>query len=366
MSRRAASLAALVALVLGLLIAPPAAAEPELDSAQLQAGLDGLAEVGAVGAVARVSVGGETWSGASGDAAPEDTFRAGSVTKMLVAVMALKMVQHGRWTMRTTIGDVLPGVWPERNGVTVRQLLSHTSGMPDYLASYAEEATSVQKLKQLTTQRRTDVELIGRAKQEKWLFRPGTGFAYSNTNFVVLAGMLEFDTGQPLVRIAQRMVFDPAGMEDSSVARGVPGFRAQLRDVGLLGKRTVSFARMSPTLFSAAGLLVTTTADLDRFQVALSSGRLLEKKQLRAMRSVVGEELGYGLGSYRLPDPCAKGEFVHGHDGVTFGTQTMSFSRPDGSARVTVAMSGRDFGDTKGTQLTALGEYVTAAFAQTC
>jgi D-alanyl-D-alanine carboxypeptidase len=73
----------------------------------------------------------------------------------------------------------------------------------------------------------------------------------------------------------------------------------------------------------------------------------------------------YGLGSYRLPDPCRPGRWVHGHDGGSWGTITMSFSDPSGKRRVSVAMTGRDYnGDLGSTK--ALGAFVTRALQIGC
>ena len=91
----------------------------------------------------------------------------------------------------------------------------------------------------------------------------------------------------------------------------------------------------------------------------------MSRSGLHAMRSAVAED-GYGLGSYRLPDPCRKGRYVFGHDGATFGTLTMTFTRPKGHTTVSVAMNGRDLDTAKSGQFEAMGSYVVAAFAQTC
>src|SRR5207237_296978 len=96
---------------------------------------------GAIGVTAEVVTPGGTWRGATGNAeraprrpATEDArFRAGSVSKQLVSVLALQLVQDGTWSLGTTIGDVRPGLYPERADATLRQLLSHTSGIPEFL-----------------------------------------------------------------------------------------------------------------------------------------------------------------------------------------------------------------------------------------
>ena len=354
------------------------AARTGLDPAALQAALQGLADAGAVGIVARVSAGQESWAGSLGSATPrtpgtpatpDARFRAGSVTKMLTAVLALQLVDKGRWTLDTTIGDVLPGLWPGHGKVTLRALLSHTSGMPDYLDAFIARARTVRQFERTLSQRRTDHELVRAAQKYKWQFEPGTSWAYSNTNFVTVGLMVEKETGKSLSRLMERRVFQPAGMTRSALARTSKVRPPELVETAVLGNKLRDLSGTDPTLFSAAGALVTTTEDLDRFQTALSSGLLVSRSRLHAMRAVVARErngLGYGLGSYRLPDPCRKGSYVFGHDGATFGTLTMTFARPKGDTRVTVAMNGRDLDNSKAGQVEAMGRYVLAAFAQTC
>ncbi|MGL5852946.1 MAG: serine hydrolase domain-containing protein, partial [Phycicoccus sp.] len=125
--------------------APASAAPAAVSSAgtdQLDASLDALTAAGAVGAVG-YSRGADrsTWAGAAGvrtidgaqPARPGDKARVASVTKAMVATLAMQEVDAGRWTLQTTVGEVLPGLIPEQEDITLDQLLSHRSGLPDYV-----------------------------------------------------------------------------------------------------------------------------------------------------------------------------------------------------------------------------------------
>ncbi len=388
-----ASLLAGVLLASGAALSTPANAEPPANPthvadqsdtapvpATLRPELRRVVRAGAVGVSAQVVDRGEVWRGAAGaarlrpnrPAVPSAHFRAASVTKTLTAVLALQQVQRGRWTMDTTIGDVLPGLWPARSDVTVAQLLSHRSGAPDYLSVLTSRGTTVPKLLRIISNRRTDRALVRVAKRQDWLFEPGTGFSYSNTNYVIIGLMLRRATGFSLPKLAQRRIFAPARMTRSSwpFAKGFPA--PKLREYAAFGKRRIDLSTFSPTMFSAAGALVTTARDLNRFQRSLSRGDLLAPRLVRLMRSVVtpAEETGlgvaYGYGSYRLPDPCRNGGSLHGHDGASFGTQTLSFTSGNGRRRVTVAMTGRQYGNPEQPAFAALNEFLVAAFASSC
>ncbi|WP_137294018.1 serine hydrolase domain-containing protein [Nocardioides dongxiaopingii] len=385
----------------GALVAPatagPATAEPAPRGAaatsgeasqapppgpRLRQALRRVVRAGAVAATFEVVDLGDRSGGSAGSArlAPrraasdQARFRAASVTKQLTAVLALQQVQRGRWTLGTTIGDVLPGLWPARSDVTLGELLSHRSGVPDYLAALVADATTNAKFLAAISPRRTDRELVGVAQQLPWLFEPGTSFGYSNTGYVIVGLMLRRATGRSLTALAQQRILRPARMSESTWAAGRRMPAPRLREYADLGgRRPLDLGSFNPTMFSAAGALLTTTRDLNRFQVALSRGRLLAPRLVDTMRSTVtraddpaGIGVAYGYGSYRIPDPCRPGRWLFGHDGASFGTHTLSFSSRDGRRRVTAALTGRQYADPEQPAYVALNRLLGAAFASTC
>jgi D-alanyl-D-alanine carboxypeptidase len=101
-----------------------------------------------------------------------------------------------------------------------------------------------------------------------------------------------------------------------------------------------------PDVFGAAGAVTSTTSDLMAFTGALLTGRLTDPGTVAAMtapRSAPPQE--YGLGVYRIPDPCAAPDqpaYLYGHDGASYGTVSMVLSSPDGSRSLALAVTGRD------------------------
>ena len=150
-SHRRGAAALLSALVATQLWAAPAAVAaapgsavveaPGPAAARLHARVNAVQAAGAIGVVATTSGPRIRWSGAAGvrsldtgrRARARDTARVGSVTKTMVATLALQEVQRSRWTLSTTVDDVLPGLLPGHGSLTLEQLLSHRSGLPDYL-----------------------------------------------------------------------------------------------------------------------------------------------------------------------------------------------------------------------------------------
>lgn len=332
---------------------------------------------GGLGVTAQVDGPRGTWSGAAGyaqldprkPAKEQARFRAASVTKQLTTVLALDLVERDRWTLSTTIGDVLPRLWPRRADVTLEQLLSHRSGMPDMLTPLIAQARTDRAFVKAISKRRTDSELVKVAKTQDWLFEPGTSMAYSNTNFIVVGMMLKKATGRSMAHLVRSRILGPAGMTSSVYATSRGMAAPRLKEYAVLGPRRLDVSTFHPSMFSSAGALVTTARDLNRFQRALSRGRLVARRLVTTMRRVTtpdgGPKTGYGLGSYRLLDPCGTGRVLHGHDGGSWGTVTLSFTTPSGGRRVSVAMTGRELnGDTDG--ILALLRFVTAAMAAQC
>lgn len=275
-----------------------------------------LVSAGAPGALA-FAAGPE---GASGAAAGTDVgsgrplrvgqgVRAGSVTKTAVAALVLLLAEDGRLGL-----DDPADRWGAPLGITVRQLLQHTSGLPDYAASstfrerYVRDATAVWHPEEL-------LELAGTETA-------GAGsFAYSNTNYVVLGLAIEAVGGAALGDQLARRVLEPLALQESHLA---PGGGA------------------------AAGGLVSTAADVARLLRALLQGELLEPASLEEMLDTVpgdgGEFARYGLGIAEMdsflgivPSPCGS---AWGHLGLMPGCTCAALSTRDGARQAVLMTSG--------------------------
>lgn len=388
--RMTAAVAATALLAAPLAVAGPSAAAPSAAAAatartapadmpvrKLERLVERLRSEGrAVGVTAEVRRGSRTWSFDAGQARRDPsrpvpsggTFRAASVTKQLVAVLALQQVERGRWTLDTTIGDVDPTLWPGRESVTLRQLLSHTSGMPDYLFAVLGAAVTGEDLVDAVSTRWTDRRIITTA-QSLPAGEQGV-FSYSNTNYVVVGQMLERATGTSVRTLVQRRILRPTGMADSAFAVRRDAPRPDLHEYARYpGSGTLDLGSFEPSLFSSAGALVSTAHDLNLFRRSLEKGRLLPRRLVRTMQEPVsdGGGLPYGLGSYRLPSPCATGPgWVQGHDGASFGTLTFSVGL-GANRQVTIALTGRGYTErTALAQARLVQEFAYTALDATC
>ncbi|MEV6875874.1 serine hydrolase domain-containing protein [Amycolatopsis sp. NPDC051128] len=325
--RRVVAVGTLVALLAATTAAPALAA-----TGPVQAGLDVLtAQDGVPGGEAVIQDGGRTRvvrSGTgdvvTGKPFPRNgSFRAGSVTKTFVATVILQLVGEGRVKLDAPVERYLPGLLPDRR-ITVRQLLQHTSGLYNYTADLA--LIDPETLRHRGAE---PAELVAMALKHPALFPPGTHWSYSNTNYIVAGMIVEKVTGHDLSGEIARRITRPLGLRDTYLPRRGDERLPEPHAVGYspIGGNLVDFSDFDATIAGAAGGLVTTPSELNRFYGALLGGRLLRPAELAEMKRTVPAELGvpgagYGLGLGSIPLSC--GGVVWGHGGSIPGFTTMS------------------------------------------
>lgn len=261
---------------------------------------------------------------ATGAHVPRDgQVRVGSNTKAFTAVVVLQLVAEGKIGLDTTVDTYLPGLLPgDGTGgsrVTVRQLLQHTSGLPDYTRHLDDDIRPY-----------TPRELLDRALPHGADFAPGEKWAYSNTNYIVAGLLVEDATGRPLAeeidrrvikRVGLRHTYFPAPGETTILERHPRGYHQDAA-----GVPPVDATEWDPSWAWAAGQIVSTNSDLNRFFTALLAGRLLPAAQLDQMRTTVPAGYpfptgaGYGLGLVSTPLSC--GGVYWGHGGSMTGYET--------------------------------------------
>jgi len=336
---------------LAVIAAPTAAtaAPEEADHVGLQRRLDDVVAAGAVGALADVRDEHGVWRGTSGVAELGKTravpvrgrFRAGSITKTFVATVALQLVGEGRLRLDDTVEAWLPGVVPDGHRITVRHLLNHTSGLYDYLRTLPMPPG--QEFLDNRWRTWTTAELVQRAVANPPTFEPpGSAYAYSNTNYLLLGQIVEEVTGRSYGEEMERRVIRPLRLRGTSVPGTSPrirgphphGYVPTLQDGEM---HLLDYTEMNPSVMGASGEMISTTRDLNRFFAALLGGRLLPGHLLDEMRTPGVEGGMYGLGLAWRGTSC--GVRVYGHDGDALAYQSWSFSTEDRRHQVTVALT---------------------------
>lgn len=322
-----------------------------------------LVDQGAVGVTARVESPVLDWRGSAGvrevgarpPAQPQDRFRVASITKTMIATLVLQEVEAGTFDLDTPVSSIVPGLFPGRGSVTVEQLLSHRSGAPTatdhVLLTRIQDPSSWDQFLAAIGQDYSDEDHLWVVNNLPWHFLPGTDFSYSNAGYVALGVLLQEVTGEEIDDLLRERVLRPAGMRHTSYPDD-PGINGPFL-VGAAytgpawtgGLDWVSLDGFDPDVFRSAGAAVSTTEDLNAFTEALLSGELLEPGTVADMVEprTVGQELfpDYGLGVYRLQDPCTGG-WLYGHDGASYGTVSLALSSADGTRQLSVGITGRD------------------------
>ncbi|OMQ15570.1 serine hydrolase, partial [Modestobacter sp. VKM Ac-2676] len=286
----------------------------------------------------------------NGEPVPVDgSVRIGSNTKTFTAVVVLQLVGEGRIDLDAPVEQYLPGV-VRGNGndgaaITVRQLLQHTSGLPDYDdVVFTQPQDLIDRSSAYFQPRR----LVDEALTKPALFPPGTSWGYSNTNYVLAGLIAERVTERPLGEEVTRRIIEPLHLRhtywpevgDQQIAGRHPqGYVAVAP-----GAPWVDVTEMDPSLGWAAGQLISTPDELRRFFDALVGGELLGPAQQAEMMTTVAapgfdavEGWGYGLGIARYELSC--GGAAWGHGGDIQGFQTRNLATEDGRSAV-VAVTG--------------------------
>jgi D-alanyl-D-alanine carboxypeptidase len=344
--RRRRALAALAAGSCGLLAIGVVAISREGGDEPLDPLLTRVTDAGAPGVLAlvrdrdeiRTAVSGVADRGRERSVAPGDRFRIGSVTKTFVATVVLQLVAEGRVRLDDTVEKWLPGLVPGGQTITVRHLLSHTSGLADYVedprvfAPYARDPAYAWDPRRLA-------EL---ALTHPPLFSAGRRFAYASTNYLLLGLIVETATSRPLAWQIRERVFEPLGLRRTTFAPHlvsgpfVHGHRAPSHQ-GVVTGPPVDVSRESASWTWAGGAIVSTADDLRRFFASLLGGKLLPAQLLREMETVVPagrQRYGLGLGLY--PTPCGD---AWGHTGNVLGTVTVAWNRRDASRQIVLVVN---------------------------
>ncbi|WP_198962071.1 serine hydrolase [Pseudonocardia sp. MH-G8] len=328
------------------------------------------ADTGSLGMIVRVDegtgdpvevVGQAGWTAADHRLAADDRFRVGSNTKTVTATLVLQLVARHRVDLGDRVEGWLPGLVPGGEGITVRMLLNHTSGLGDFFLT-------PEFLPSLTGQERRTwkpEELLAITPPQDPPAAPGEKYSYSNANYLALGLILEKATGQKLADLIEQRITGPLGMEDtylpttgdwdsgphvtgyepgSERLRSILAPAVELPEgVGVAGPErpngNVDATAIDPSWSWAAGGMVSTAEDWQRFQAALMSGELLPEAQMAQMRTTVpatGERGSYGLGVMQVEMPCGT---VWGHTGGLPGYSSEIYTDGNGERSVAVLTS---------------------------
>jgi D-alanyl-D-alanine carboxypeptidase len=345
-------IASLVAgLALGLIAALPTGAYPDLVPSELQDALDQLvaAPGGPPGAISVVQVGGrrQVFTAGIGDRnsrrrmRPTDHMRIASVSKAFSSAVALSLVERGVLSLDDTIGALLPGFNPDWDGVTLRELLNHTSGVPDYTGSEAFFERLVASPRRPVPPR----QLVEYVAGEDLEFDPGSRYEYSNTENILVGLMVEAAARRSYEHELGARVFGRLGLRATSLPSGYRMPRPFIHGYDVVPPLPPEDESeiIAAGYTWASGGIVSTPLELNRFVRAYAGGALFggaaREAQLTFVEGGASEPPGpgvnsAGLGIFRYETACGT---VYGHTGNIFGYTQFMAATLDGSRSAVVS-----------------------------
>jgi D-alanyl-D-alanine carboxypeptidase len=260
----------------------------------------------------------------------------GSVSKLFVATVAMQLAQEGWLSLDQTVEQWLPGLVPHGDRIAVRDLMNHTSGLPDYLDEpFAEVALAD------PSRAWAPGELVASALSRRSAVAPGR-WRYANTNYVLLGLIVEQVTHNPLAREIHQRIIGPLGLAHTFFSPDDPIPGAMMH--GYEGRRHLT-GGMNMSFAWGAGNIVSNVEDLGRFAQALFGGALLRRETLAAMQAFVATgswgspDLMYGLGMMQDVLRGAQPTLVRGHTGALMGYRTALWHAPDSGVTIVVALN---------------------------
>jgi D-alanyl-D-alanine carboxypeptidase len=248
---------------------------------------------------------------------PADPMRIGSITKVFTSLATLSLVADGSIALDDAAADHVSRV-SVPDGVTIRDLLQHTSGIPEHVVADFGEDLFADHGRVWTPE-----EVVGRVDGMELDFEPGEQFGYSNTNYIILGILIEEVTGRPAHEVIRERVIDVVdmpttyldGVEDGpdpvAAFSGLPEEPTALIDFDYTSIATAAWT---------AGAMVSSGDDLHDLFTALVAGDIIPDELVADM--IANEEYGLGI------EPWDEDDSLIGHGGSIFGYGTLVFHDP--------------------------------------
>ena len=342
---KAIAVAATAAVLAGLLFAPAAPAKfPGAPNSKLQKALNHIVayNVGPPGISVLIDRGMRTefLQAGSADAdryrppTPFEAFRIASVSKGFNAYLAAKLIGGGALSLGTTPRERIPGVLPAAEGVTLRQLLQHTSGLADYIRAPA----FVEQLIADPARYFSPIQLTDFVRDEPLEFPPGSRYHYSDTDNIAAGLIEEAASGLTYEQLLQRRVFGPLKMRGSSlpVTTKMPSPFMHGYDVAPEKRPEDVSELINPAGAWASGGIVSTPLDMARFArryvPTVLATSTVEQPFRRGSSSPPGPgKNSAGLGLFRYETGCGT---VYGHTGSFPGYRILVAATANGRRSV--------------------------------
>jgi CubicO group peptidase (beta-lactamase class C family) len=260
-------------------------------------------------------------------ASADTVFEIGSITKQFTSMAVMLLREQGRLSLDDHLGDLLPNVPGSWKPVSLKQLLSHTSGVPDY-----EEVMGYDSYRNAMTPE----QVFAFVSDKPLDFPPGTKWNYSNTGYFLLTLVVEKVSGEKYVDFITKRILIPAGM--SHTRSSEPGDVIPNRAAGYdYGEALRNRDAMQPSATGGAGMLASTVGDMVRWATVIRTKAILKPESYALIFTDTmladGSSSGYGLGWFVAP---MRDHRALTHSGGTAGFSSNFLYLPDDDVAIVV------------------------------
>ncbi len=222
----------------------------------------------------------------------DNMFGIGSITKQFTAVAILKLVEEGKLSLDDDVRKFVPDLHTGGYRITTEQILTHTSGLPNFVDHDDFEA--------LSKQQHSVAELLALTKDLPLHFEPGSGYRYSDTGYIALGAVIEKISGISYAEFVESKMFRPLGMTNSFYGDNQRILKRRAKGYSKKDGRGINAPFIDGSVPHAAGALISTAEDLLKWDNALRDGTFIGKELLqRAWTETVlpdGRQTGHGFG----------------------------------------------------------------------
>jgi CubicO group peptidase (beta-lactamase class C family) len=256
-------------------------------------------------------------------------YRIGSLTKQFTSAGIMRLVERGKVSLDDDLSKYVPSFPLQGHHVTIRHLLTHTSGVHNYTSMKTWQPTWAIDL--------TPDSIVGFVKQEKFDFAPGDAYSYSNTGYVLLGMVIEKVSGKPYAQFVEEELFKPLKLTQTSYCPSRPTDPAFAAGYARRDSAFVAAPYLSLTHPHAAGALCSSVSDFVRWQRALAGGKVVSPASYTLMTTPAvlnnGKSTNYGFG---LTAGMVGTHRVVTHSGGINGFTTSGLYFPDDTLNVVV------------------------------
>jgi CubicO group peptidase (beta-lactamase class C family) len=265
-----------------------------------------------------------------GTASANTIYQVGSVSKQFAAAAVMRLVERGAVMLDDPVEKFVPQM--AGKGMTVRHLLSHTSGLVRDIPNLISAYTPI-----------TEADAVTRIAAAKTLFKPGASWSYSNAGYYLLALIIEKASGKPYAQFLDEELFLPLGLASTAVCGSTP--RVPTPEGFMLlqsNKQVVPIKAADMSLLLGSGNVCSTAPDLVRWNRALTTGRAVSAasyEQMIAPWATISPTATYGFGLLVASD---RGNPLVLHDGLVLGFQTILMHYPQQDLTIAVLVNAID------------------------